>query len=133
MDTDRGYRRQLVLELSPGARCFYERKHKTGRSSCHVEKYVVCSCIICRYVLYQQSALFSEQRRFAVSDLEIITPRGMRASRMQKNTHLVSLLSLCCLKRYIFFSSKIARYFVVVAYIALFPAALPFFPRHKYK
>jgi len=53
------------LELSltrEGASCFYERKHKTGRSSCHVKKYVVCPCIIWRYVLYQQSALFSQQR-----------------------------------------------------------------------
>jgi len=52
------------LELSlvwKGASCFYGRKHKTGRSSCQVEKYVVCPCIIWRYVLYHQSTLFSVQ------------------------------------------------------------------------
>lgn len=52
------------LELSlvwKGTSCFYGRKHKTGRSSCQVEKYVVCPCIIWRYVLYHQSTLFSVQ------------------------------------------------------------------------
>lgn len=84
--------RQLVSRTFAPARgreraVFYGGKHKTGRSSCHVEKYggSLVHHMEIRSISARRVILPANDARFAVGDPEIITGRGV-ILRAEKKT-----------------------------------------------